>query len=69
MVALRTWIATSDELLREAWGSMDRYHLSWLMVGRPPGAVRGFRIFGFIALAVGLTLIALIVYAMVFGYR
>jgi hypothetical protein len=41
MVALRTWIAASDELLRNAWGSMDRYHLSWLMVGRPPDAVRG----------------------------
>ena len=41
MVALRTWIAASDELLRNAWGSMDRYHLSWLMVGRPADAVRG----------------------------
>ena len=41
MAALRTWIATSDELLRNAWGSMDRYHLSWLMVGRPMDAVRG----------------------------
>ena len=41
MVALRTWIAGSDELLRNAWGSMDRYHLAWLMVGRPPDAVRG----------------------------
>lgn len=41
LVALRTWIATSDELLRNAWGSMDRYHLSWLMVGRPADAVRG----------------------------
>lgn len=41
MPALRTWIATSDELLRNAWGSMDRYHLSWLMVGRPAHAVRG----------------------------
>ena len=30
---------------------------------------RGFKIFGFIALGVGLVLIALIVYAMVFGYR
>lgn len=39
--ALQTWIATSDELLRNAWGSMDRYHLSWLMVGRPAEAVRG----------------------------
>ena len=41
MAALRTWIAASDELLRTAWGSMDRYHLSWLMVGRPADAVRG----------------------------
>ena len=41
MLALRTWIAASDELLRNAWGSMDRYHLSWLMVGRPADAVRG----------------------------
>ena len=41
MAALRTWIAASDELLRTAWGSMDRYHLSWLMVGRPSDAVRG----------------------------
>ena len=30
---------------------------------------RGFRAFGFVALAVGLTLIALIVYAMLFGYQ
>jgi hypothetical protein len=41
MAALRTWIAGSDELLRNAWGSMDRYHLSWLMVGRPTDAIRG----------------------------
>ena len=41
LAALRTWIAASDELLRNAWGSMDRYHLSWLMVGRPGDAVRG----------------------------
>jgi len=41
LAALRTWIGRSDELLRTAWGSMDRYHLSWLMVGRPPDAVRG----------------------------
>jgi hypothetical protein len=41
MAALRTWIAVSDQLLRDAWGSMDRYHLSWLMVGRPADAVRG----------------------------
>jgi hypothetical protein len=41
MPALQTWIAASDELLGNAWGSMDRYHLSWLMVGRPADAVRG----------------------------
>ena len=41
LTALRTWIAVSDELLRAAWGDMDRYHLSWLMVGRPRDAVRG----------------------------
>lgn len=41
MASLRTWIARSDELLRGAWGSMDRYHLSWLMVGRPADAIRG----------------------------
>jgi hypothetical protein len=41
LVEMRSWIAASDELLRTAWGSMDRYHLSWLMVGRPGDAVRG----------------------------
>lgn len=41
MAALQAWIAESDVLLAEAWGSMDRYHLSWLMVGRPVDAVRG----------------------------
>jgi len=40
MTALRTWIAASDELLANAWGQMDRYHLSWLMVGRPADAIR-----------------------------
>lgn len=39
--ALRTWLALSDDLLSRAWGSMDRYHLSWLMVGRPTEVVRG----------------------------
>ena len=24
-----------DDLLVAAWGSMDRYHLAWLMVGKP----------------------------------
>jgi hypothetical protein len=41
LVAMRTWIAHSDELLCTAWGPMDRYHLAWLMVGRPAGLVRG----------------------------
>jgi hypothetical protein len=41
LAALRTWLTVSDELLRNAWGSMDRYHLSWLLVGRPADAVRG----------------------------
>ena len=38
---LRTWLQRSDELLGAAWGSMDRYHLAWLMVGKPREAVRG----------------------------
>lgn len=38
---LRLWLQLSDDLLREAWGSMDRYHLAWLMVGRSKGIVRG----------------------------
>ena len=41
MDALRTWLAVSDELLSGAWGSMDRYHLSWLMVGKSKDVVRG----------------------------
>ena len=41
MPALRTWLQLSDELLSRAWGSMDRYHLVWLGVGRPKGQVRG----------------------------
>ncbi|MEO8208026.1 MAG: hypothetical protein ABI598_03240 [Chloroflexota bacterium] len=39
--ALRTWLQLSDDLLSRAWGSMDRYHLSWLQVGRPKDIVRG----------------------------
>jgi hypothetical protein len=38
---LRDWLRRSDELLASAWGSMDRYHLAWLMVGKPKGIVRG----------------------------
>ena len=38
---LRVWLQLSDDLLGRAWGSMDRYHLAWLTVGRPPDAVRG----------------------------
>ncbi len=39
--ALRIWLQLSDDLLSTAWGTMDRYHLSWLMVGRPEAAPRG----------------------------
>jgi hypothetical protein len=39
--ALQAWLRRSDELLAGAWGSMDRYHLAWLMVGKPKGTVRG----------------------------
>ena len=41
MGALRLWLQLSDDLLATAWGSMDRYHLAWLMVGKPPSTVRG----------------------------
>ena len=39
--ALQTWLQLSDDLLSSAWGSMDRYHLAWLMVGKPKDIVRG----------------------------
>jgi hypothetical protein len=38
---LRVWLQLSDDLLAAAWGHMDRYHLSWLQVGRPTSIVRG----------------------------
>lgn len=41
LTALQTWLQLSDDLLAHAWGTMDRYHLSWLMVGKPQGMVRG----------------------------
>ncbi|MFI5262255.1 MAG: hypothetical protein ACHQZR_06865 [Candidatus Limnocylindrales bacterium] len=41
LVALRGWLRRSDALLASAWGSMDRYHLAWLAVGRPADAPRG----------------------------
>jgi hypothetical protein len=40
---LRLWLQLTDDLLRAAWGEMDRYHLAWLMVGRPREQVRGRR--------------------------
>lgn len=43
VAALRVWLQLSDELLRNAWGQMDRYHLAWLMVGRSD-AGRGRRL-------------------------
>lgn len=39
--ALRIWLQLSDDLLSRAWGTMDRYHLAWLMVGKPKDVVRG----------------------------
>ncbi len=39
--ALQVWLQLSDALLADAWGSMDRYHLAWLMVGKPKSIVRG----------------------------
>jgi hypothetical protein len=39
--ALKVWLQLSDDLLGRAWGSMDRYHLAWLQVGRPASIVRG----------------------------
>ena len=39
--ALRVWLQLTDDLLGRAWGSMDRYHLAWLQVGRPSAIVRG----------------------------
>src|SRR4051812_28086208 len=41
MTALATWLQLSDDLLALAWGTMDRYHLAWLMVGKPKGIIRG----------------------------
>jgi hypothetical protein len=39
--ALEVWLQLTDDLLSAAWGSMDRYHLAWLSVGRPSARVRG----------------------------
>ncbi len=41
MTSLQTWLQLSDDLLAAAWGTMDRYHLAWLMVGKPKSTVRG----------------------------
>jgi hypothetical protein len=41
LTALTTWLQLSDDLLALAWGTMDRYHLAWLMVGKPKGIIRG----------------------------
>jgi hypothetical protein len=38
---LQVWLQRSDDLLASAWGNMDRYHLAWLMVGKPKAIVRG----------------------------
>jgi len=41
LASLQMWLQRSDDLLATAWGSMDRYHLAWLMVGKPKAIVRG----------------------------
>ncbi len=41
MGGLRLWLQLSDDTLSTAWGSMDRYHLAWLSVGKPKEIVRG----------------------------
>jgi hypothetical protein len=41
LAALKVWLSLTDDLLSSAWGSMDRYHLAWLQVGRPADVVRG----------------------------
>ncbi len=41
LTSLQTWLQLSDDLLAAAWGTMDRYHLAWLMVGKPKAIVRG----------------------------
>jgi hypothetical protein len=41
IAALKVWLQLTDDLLSRAWGSMDRYHLAWLQVGRPSSIVRG----------------------------
>jgi hypothetical protein len=41
LASLQMWLKRSDDLLAAAWGNMDRYHLAWLMVGKPKGIVRG----------------------------
>ncbi len=38
---LQMWLQLSDDLLATAWGSMDRYHLAWLLVGKPKDIIRG----------------------------
>jgi hypothetical protein len=39
--SLQMWLQRSDDVLATAWGSMDRYHLAWLLVGKPKSIVRG----------------------------
>ena len=41
MPALQVWLQLSDDLLLGRVGPMDRYHLAWLMVGKPKNIVRG----------------------------
>jgi cytochrome b subunit of formate dehydrogenase/nitrate/TMAO reductase-like tetraheme cytochrome c subunit len=47
----------------------DREIRKHLVEPLPPYVIRGLRIFGTVALLIGLTLIILIIYAVIFGYR
>jgi cytochrome b subunit of formate dehydrogenase len=62
-----------EELKRDKPAEYERMKAGGQLEGRlvapiPHGVERGFRIFGFVMLGIGLTLIALIVYAMLFEY-
>jgi len=55
--------AEYEELVRR--GELDKY----LVDPMPKSVEKGFRAFGFLALTIGLTLVALIAYSMIWGYR
>jgi hypothetical protein len=44
LAGLQLWLALSDQVLADAWGTMERYHLAWLSVGRTASTPRGRRL-------------------------